>query len=474
MKKTLAFSLIASLLASAAWAEDQVTNLTIYGNSPQSWDMPYSAYNSNIPGYAVISFARQVSFSLGNNTIAVTSVPDEIDSSSIMIKSANRNLQVVEQNFISSKLDVDNILKQNIGHQVEVEKYTGNSAVTTKGTLLDISDGLIVKDGSNVKIIKDYSAVSVADNDYSSGNMIKWVINSSKASEGLFEYSYKTTGITWVANYNVYVDGEGPDVMARIEGWANLINNTNMDVKQTGLKLVAGEVAQDSRPAMVRPMMAMAKGMAMDSVAASAPSSMQEQNFSDYHMYTIDRKVDLPMHSSKKVKLFEDKEGVLAVKKFIYDSSLDQNSVKTLVAFSNDEKSHMGIPLPGGKYSVFAKDSSGVFEQIGEVTQEHHGENEKIELAVGNSFDLKARRAQTDSEQDNLRHKGKYTVTVEISNAMDKQVEVMVKEPINQQNWQIVSANLEYKKVNSNTVEFAMPIKSKDKSKLEYVVEYSW
>jgi hypothetical protein len=479
MKKFSALILAYLLFSTvAARAADQITSLTIYGNSPQTWDMPYYYAPQNLPGYAVINFARQASFTDGVNIIQVGDVPDEVDPSSIMIKNMGRNQQVIEQSFTAAKLSQAEIIKRAIGKEIEVEKYSGDGVISTKGTLLDSSNGLILRDGDKLKLINDYSSISMADDNNNSvaGNSIKWLINSGTTGDSLFEYSYKTQGISWVANYNIYLDGKGDDIMARIEGWANLINSTNINIKDTTLKLVAGEVAQANQGYAGRgavPMALMAKASAMDS-AESAPS-MQQEKFSDYHLYTIERKINLPSQSSKKIKLFPDKDGVLVKKKYVFDGATSgDNSVKSVITFTNDEKARLGIPLPGGKYRVFSKDSSGAFEQAGETSQKHKAEGEKIELTIGNSFDLKAERQQMDSEQDQIRHRGKYTVTVVIESAMDEAVDVIVKEPIYQQNWEIVSKTHEFKKINVNQVEFTVPVKPKSKTTLEYIVQYSW
>ena len=475
MKKFSLTSLALVLLTctTSANASDTVTNITIYGNSPQSWNMPYYYGQQNVEGYAVINFAKQATFAEGSNAVNVADVPDEIDPTSIMIKSMNRNLQVIEQNFVASKLNTADIIKRSIGKEIEVEQDSSNGVITSKGILLDSSNGLIIKEGDKVKIINNYSSVSVVDdNSAVSGNSIRWLINSAVAGDSLFEYSYKTQGISWSASYDIYLDGKGDDIMGKIEGWANLLNNTKISIKDTNLKLVAGETAQANGGPRAVPMMAMAKGAAMDMVAEAAP--MQEQKFADYHMYTIDRKISLPAQSTKKIKLFDDKEGVLATKKYVYEGANGDNAVKSVITFMNDEKSRLGIPLPGGKYRVFNKDASSSYEQVGEATQTHKAEGEKVELTIGNTFDLKAERKQTDGEQDQIRHRGKYTVQVDLSNALEEEATVFVREPIYQQNWEVVSKTHPFAKINANLAEFTVTIKPKSKETLEYIVQYSW
>jgi hypothetical protein len=476
MKKLLVVISILLFFGNAK-AQDAITNITIYGNSPQTWNMPFYYYpNANLPGYAIISFAKQLSLNSGINEVVINNTPDEIDASSVIIKNLGRGLQIIEQTYTDNRFSTDELLKKNLGKNIEIEKYSGDGVVATRGVLVNASQGITVKEGDKIKVINDYSAISFPDfNLPDSVNNIKWLINSPNSSDSILEYSYKTSGISWSANYNVNIDGAGPDVLASVEGWANIVNATNIDIKAAELKLVAGEVNQvNSGTNLAMAKRGGAEMMVMASADASMAPNMQQQKFGDYKIYTIDRKVDIAPTSSKKIKLFPNKDGVLARKKYMFDSAGGDNNVKSIVTFNNDERSRMGIPLPAGKYRVFAKDESGEFEQIGEAVQEHKAVGEKIELTIGNSFDLKASRNQMDTEQDQIRRKGKYSVVVEIDSALDEEVEVIVKEPVYQGNWEILSSNFEYKKINQNSVEFNVRALAKEKTKLEYIVQYSW
>jgi hypothetical protein len=476
MKKILTLITIL-FLSSQAKAEDTITNVTIYGNSAQTWNMPFYYYpNANLPGYAIISFAKQLSLNSGINEVVVSNTPDEMNASSVIIKNLGRGLQIVEQTYTDNRFSTAELLKKSLGKNIEIEKYSGDGVVTTRGVLVNASQGLTIKDGDKIKVVNDYSAISFPDLVLTdSVNNIKWLISSPKSLDSILEYSYKTSGISWSASYNVYVDGSGPDVLASVEGWANIVNATSIDIKSAGLKLVSGETNQvDSGANYDMAKRGGVEMMAMASSGAAMAPNMQQQKFGDYKIYTIDRKIDIAPTSSKKIKLFPTKDGVIARKKYLYDSAGGDNNVKSIVTFNNDERSRMGIPMPAGKYRVFAKDKSGEFEQIGEAVQDHKAEGEKVELTVGNSFDLRATRKQMSEERDELRRKTKYSVTVEIENALDKEVEVIVKEPIYQGGWSVLSANFDYKKIDVNTAEFTVRATAKETTILEYIVQYSW
>ena len=99
MKKFLILALAPALTTTMAYA-DPVTSITIYGNTPQSWERSYYP-SRNQQGYAILTMARQVSVYEGINAVAIVDLPQGVDSDSLMIKNLPAYQQVLEQNFSS-------------------------------------------------------------------------------------------------------------------------------------------------------------------------------------------------------------------------------------------------------------------------------------------------------------------------------------------------------------------------------------
>jgi hypothetical protein len=61
--------------------------------------------------------------------------------------------------------------------------------------------------------------------------------------------------------------------------------------------------------------------------------------------------------------------------------------------FDNREEA-LGKPLPGGVVRVYAKDSKGAAQFVGEDRIEHTAKNEEVRLRLGEAFDITAERTQ--------------------------------------------------------------------------------
>ena len=56
----------------------------------------------------------------------------------------------------------------------------------------------------------------------------------------------------------------------------------------------------------------------------------------------------------------------------------------------------LGIPLPGGIVRLYKNDSHGLSQFLGSDQIDHTPKNETVRLHVGDSFDVTARKMQTD------------------------------------------------------------------------------
>jgi hypothetical protein len=388
------------------------------------------------------------------------------------LKNLAKDKSVIEQKFKSSVFNLGSVMEEAIGQEIEVEQVAGDRTMYHRGVLVSNSPNLVIKEDDRLRIINDYSSIILVDKQKEGGsNQVEWLIDSESDSDEVIEYSYKTDGISWSADYNLYLDKAGSVYMGKLESWSNIYNSTNITAKGTELKLIAGKVNQVNSPA---PRLYAAKSMAMDSLESSSAPQMNQESFSDYQMYKLSRQFDVEPFSHKKIKIYDDKQFVLVNKKYIYDSSRGGNEIKSIVKIINDKDSNLAIPLPAGKVTVFEKDSSGDFEKSGEAKINHSAVNSEIEIEIGKAFDITAERKQIDNNRDNTRRTGSYRVEIEINNAKDEPVKIHVNENIYNQNWKISTSSHSYKKTDSNSVEFPITIGAKSKVTLEYNVNYSW
>ncbi len=472
---TLSSLVIASALTPifAFSANDELTkSITIYGNTPDTWNYRPLYNGSNIQGGAVINKSKIFEFTEGLNTITIDKLPTKVDPASILLKNLSNDKSIVEQKFKSSVFNLGAVMEETIGQEIEVEQVAGDRTMYHRGMLVSNSPNLVIKEDDRLRVINGYSSIILADRKSDGGsNQVEWLIDSELESDDVIEYSYKTEGISWSADYNLYLEKAGSLYTGKLESWSNIYNNTNIDAKGAELKLVAGKVneVQNNSPKLYA-----ARAVSMDAMETAGAPQMNQESFSDYQMYKLSRQFDVEPFSHKKIKIYNDKESIIVSKKYVFDSSRNGNEIKSIVKIINDQDSNLAIPLPAGKVTVFEKDSSGDYEKSGEAKISHSAVNSEIEIEIGRAFDLTAERRQIDNKRDNTRRTGSYKVEVELSNSKSEPAKIYVNENIYNQNWKISNSSHSYKKTSANAVEFPITVSPKSKVILEYTVNYFW
>lgn len=476
---TIIILILSCFFVSTAHAEqDKVTSITIYGNSPNQWQSPYW-YNydqGGSNGFAILNFEKTHEFTEGLNEIIVENLPQSVEVSSVKLGQLSGTKIIAEQNFAKPSLSLEDLFTRSIGKDIEVEQQAGERTVYFRGKLLQGSPQLFIEDENRVRFVNQYSSIIFpTESGIAAGNSIRWVVASKDEGEENISYSYKTSGINWSASYDVYYDDSAET--ARLEGWAEVNNSTNIDINDSAIKLVAGQI-NEVTTAKVAMMAAreFAAAPAMDMAGSSSGgAAFQNQEFSDYQMYTIDRKIDLKPYSFKKIKLFADKLQVKPEKQYVYEGWENRKNAGIELKFKNSEENGLGIPLPGGRYSVYSKSQDGAFELAGQDISSHAAKDAEVKLKIGKAFDITVEREQIDQSNDQNRRVGTYKIRTEFSNAKDKDIKVLAKEMIQTGGkWQITNSTISYDKHSATEVWFDVTIPANGQSVVEYTVEYYW
>lgn len=192
----------------------------------------------------------------------------------------------------------------------------------------------------------------------------------------LCEVAYRASGISWKADYLMNLNGDEDRV--DFSGWVTIDNNSGKKYTNTSIKLIAGDVNTVSSPVYYRGGMG-ASAMEMNMVS-DAPS-FSEKSFSDYHMYTLSRQVDVNEASKKQIEFIPKVYGVKVVKTYNADVSTGGYSsgevkFKSTIVLTNSKDNKMGIPLPAGTVRVFKEDDAdNSLEFIGESSIDHTPKN---------------------------------------------------------------------------------------------------
>jgi len=219
-------------------------------------------------------------------------------------------------------------------------------------------------------------------------------------------------------------------------------------------------------------------------MVANAPAKpFAQENFSEYHLYTLGRRTSIENNETKQISLLTgtgipvEKYLLVEGEPYYYRNpqgigNAIPQPVKVYYRFKNDEKSGLGMPLPAGTVRVYQADSKGGAQFAGENSIGHTPKDEKVRIYVGNAFDVVCERKETDYKKlaPDL-FEMEYKIT--LRNHKEGPVTVEVREPIGG-DWEVVSSNFKWEKLDSSSIGFEIPVEKDGTQTLDYRVRVKW
>jgi hypothetical protein len=456
--------------SSASQAPAQAADGNISTTLADQTDLALTVYNSNL---SLVRDVRQLTLPAGESLLRFMDIAASINPATVHFRSLTEpaKLNVLEQNYEYDLLDPNKLLQKYVGR--EVTMIRGDQEV--KATLLSDNGGQVWKIGNDIVTNIGYSSLrfpEVPDNLYDRPTLL-WTLQNSGARRHRVEASYLTANLSWSADYvlNVAKDETSGD----LDGWVTLVNHSGTAFKNASLQLVAGDLhrvmAQSSMDEM-RVMGAIAKAM-------PAAPSFQQESFSEYHLYSLNRRTSIFDQESKQISLLNAshfpmrKVYVVNGQSYYYRSVVQpgapvKDPVQVFYKFKNEEKAGLGMPLPSGTIRVYQQDSRGGSLFAGEDHIDHTPKDEEISLHIGNAFDIVAERKQTDYKKLSERlYEFEYEIT--LRNHKDAPISVEVNEPIGG-DWEMVNSSYKFTKTAAFAAQFDVPVDKDGTSVLKYRV----
>ncbi|MEW5818684.1 MAG: DUF4139 domain-containing protein [Cyanobacteriota bacterium] len=457
-----------------------------------------TVYNQN---FALVKDYIILNLTNGINELEISDIASLIDPTSVTLKnlSSPESVIIKEQNYRYDLIDKSTILDKMVGKSIKFRKDNE----TKEGILLNPATANIRNASSYSSRNSGYFAIKTPEGILltSLGDVIidklpdglypsptlAWKVDSNRNGNQNLELAYLTDGINWYADYIATVDKD--DKQIDLTAWVTLDNKSGMSYNNASLKLVAGDVRK-LKERRYKDQYLYANGAVGASKSFEEP--FKEESFFEYHLYTLKDKTDVKNNETKQLTLTKA-FNIPVTKKFIYDplrnsyynwinqgyyyyrdnrpgsgrDTSKNNKINVILELKNSKSNHLGIPLPKGTVRVYKKDNSGDLQFAGEDQIDHTPEDEKIELYIGDAFDIVGERKAI--EYKDLSKAIEVTFEFKIRNHKKQSVEVEIYERVFG-DWEITNKSQNYTKKDAHTIVFPVRIAAKGETTVTYTI----
>ena len=293
-------TLIATPTLTAAPAASDTSTSTLDDQT----DLAVTVYNSDL---ALVRDTRSLRLGPGVTDLHFMDIAATVNPASVHFRSLTdpSRVNVLEQNYEYDLLEPDKLLRKFVGRDVTLVRRKTDQGTTTeeavKAHLLSYNNAPVWR--INGEIVTGMQADHIRfpelpGNLYSRPTLI-WTLNNSGSGQHRVEASYLAQKLSWSADYVLTVARD--DKAGDLDGWVTVVNGSGTAFRNAKLQFVAGDLNR-VRGAMVNAQRLEDKRMAMD---AAAPA-MSQESFSDYHLYSMDRKTSVNNNETKQASQHDE------------------------------------------------------------------------------------------------------------------------------------------------------------------------
>jgi hypothetical protein len=423
---------------------------SIHSTSKDTNELSITVYNGL---FGVVKEKRSLHLTPDTDHVLFMDVAAKIETDSLMIK----GVQVHELNY-----DYDLVNKAKL-----FEKYLDKIVYLKDGQgarkecrLLSVHGGIMLEDVETKELLID-PADEIILPKLPEGLIVKpalvWKIPPQETSA--IEVSYITGGLAWTANYVIELSG----TLCHLDGWVEILNQSGTAFTDASLKLIAGEVKR-VKGGFIEPDQTVYD---MQVVYSSSEPSFSEQEFADYHMYKLNRKVTMKNEQTKQIQFFQAQNVPCTI---YYECHTSGNKAKTYIEFHNRADQNLGIPFPKGTVKVYQRDGSDdALEFIGEDEIDHTPRNEKIRLALGEAFDLVCEH----EEKNKVKRKGRTVEKHEVilKNRKSSAAAIRLNHYVYPRHWEITASTHPYERESSKNLLFNVEVPADSEVTVKFEIE---
>ena len=423
-------------------------------------------YNAQI---ALVHDRRRVDLAAGSGSVAWRDVSGQLDATSAILTDVGNPgaVRVDEQNFDYDLLRPQTLLEKYVGRDVTVVHERPGPGEPRRETarVLATNDGIVLKyrDRIETGLYDSHIVYATIPDDLRDRPTLTLDLATQRAGAHDLDLAYLTGGLGWHAEY---VGSVSPDERRlALRGLVTLSNTTGTTFANAHLQLVAGNVNVPA-PTM--------NAMQTIGRVAAAPT-MTQQNFFEYHLYSLATPTTIANAQTKQVALLAARDVPLrktlelrGSQSYYFNADADLGAklpVGAYLTFTN-KGGDLGVPLPGGLVRLYKNDPSGASLFLGADRIDHTPRNQDVRLHVGDSFDVTANKKQLAFHAlGDCTFRSDYRIVV--SNAKTEAADVLVVEPI-PGDWTIEAESSRHVKTSSATATWTLRVPPDASTTLDY------
>jgi hypothetical protein len=442
-------------------------------------DLSVTVYNSDL---ALIRDVRNLKLPGGQFDLQFMDIAATVNPATVHFRSLTEpaGLSVVEQNYEYDLLEPDKLLRKYVGKEVTLVRSVQVDGTTrqeeVRALLLSYNSAPVWRIGNEIVtgLHADHIRFPELPENLFSRPTLIWTLQNGGRSAHRVEASYLAGKLRWSADYVLTVTRD--DRSSDLDGWVTLTNQSGTAFRNAKLQLVAGDLNR------VRQQLERRLEM-VDSAARAPAPPMEQEAFSDYHLYTLGRRTSINNDETKQVSMLAG-TGVPMQKRYVvnglayyyrnpqHPGAPLKDAVQVFYQFRNEQKGGLGLPMPAGVVRVYQADSRGGVHFVGEDRIGHTPKDETVNIRTGSAFDVVCERKQMDFRKVGTSvYEMEYAIT--LRNHKQSAVSVEVNEPIGG-TWQVLQSSHRWTKSDAWALQFMVPVAVDGTAVLKYRVRVTY
>lgn len=456
------FLFAASLLTAASTAQ-----------AAEAPGLSVTIYNADL---ALVQDVRQLDIGKGRQRLEFKEVSSVIKPETVSLTADG--ISIVEQNFDYDLLTPSKLMEKAVGQQVRIVRTNpGNGQeVTETATVLAANDGVVLKIGDRIEVLRDDGVPTRVIFDKVPENLralptLSVTVDSDHAASRPATLTYLTSGLAWKADYVALFDEKAGKL--DFQGWITLTNQSGVSYRDAFTQLVAGDVSLGAR----RPGYLPNRTIPGVRQAGSEHNTGPGQALGDNYIYTLPQRTTIAQNQTKQVG-FIDAGGVAARKVYQWRSSWFESndqptSAEVVVDFMNSAAGGLGAGLPAGTIRVYQRDVKGEPKFVGENAIGHTPQGSELAVKIGDAFDVTIQPTLVSTDVVSKR-RYRYEMSYVLRNARDEAVTVELRQGGLWADNKVIKESLPGRSVDAFTRGWSVPVPANGQTTLTMQVETWW